>query len=736
MQEEKRARRLAAIMFTDIVGYTALMHGDEAQATAARARHRAVFKQQHELHHGEIVQYYGDGTLSVFHSAIEAAKCAVAIQRLLREDPPVPLRIGLHMGDILFDSTEVYGDGVNTASRIQSMGVAGSVLLSAKLNDELRNHTDLPTVSAGHYALKNIAQPMEVFAIASTGLVVPRGTELQGGRPRTERTVAVLPFVNMSASVENEYFSDGITEEIINALAKLKSLKVTSRTSSFYFKGKNVPIQQIGRDLNVATILEGSVRLSGDTVRITAQLIKAEQDFHCWSETWDRKLSNIFAVQDEISLAIAEKLREQFGHFPIQEHLVEKQTDNIDAYGYFLKAQFHANKWNPADAHTAIALYKEAVSLDPEHTGSYLGMAHCYGFLATSGAMPPEEAWAKGREAADEALRLDPRSADAHLLLAHQAFFKASDFGMAMQQAKHALDLEPNHAEVRRFMCFLYSMSGNIELARPHLEEVLRLDPLSQSTLFYRAYFHYMAQDFDPALELLDRCLAENRMNFPAHYIKCNCLLMMGRCEEVIGYFATMPPELVLPANRIGLTGLAHALSGRTEQAMSCFEELLPYTEGSAGYGAQYYMFLMRANTGDKDKAFEWVRYALDHSISVCNFADPLVNALKDDPRYAAFHKEIYLADGPDTLAEEDLEPFDTEAADRLAVRLLRLMREQKPHLQPDLSLRSLAAQLQASPNELSRSLEEVIGKNFKEFVEGYRTVPSAGPLITSTGTS
>ncbi len=722
--QEKKTRRLAAIMFTDIVGYTALMHGDEAVATAARARHRSVFMQQHELHHGEVVQYYGDGTLSVFQSAIEAARCAVAIQRLLREGAPVPLRIGLHMGDIVFDHTDVYGDGVNTASRIQSMGVAGAVLVSAKLNDELRNHTDIPTVSAGHFALKNISQPVEVFAIASAGLVVPERSELQGGAPVMDKTVAVLPFVNMSASAENEYFSDGITEEIINALAKVKSLKVTSRTSSFFFKDKNVPIKQIGRELNVAAILEGSVRLSGDTVRITAQLVQVEQDFHFWSQTWDRKLSNIFEVQDEISLVIAEKLREQFGHFPIQEHLVEKQTESIDAYGYFLKAQFHANKWNPADANTAIALYQKAVSLDPGHTGSYLGMAHCYGFLATSGAMPPEEAWAKGRQAADEALRLAPRSADAHHLLAHQAFFEASNFGEAMRHAQQALHLEPNHVEAHRFMCFLHSMAGHTELARPHMEELLRLDPLSQSTLFYNAYFHYMAQDFDAALVRLDRCLAENRMNFPAHYIKCNCLLMMGRCDEVIGYFATMPAELVLPANRLGLTGLAHALSGRAEQAMKCFEELLPYTEGSAGYGAQYYVFLMRANTGDKDRAFEWVRYALDNAISVCNFADPLVASLKDDPRYATFHERIYFVEASDAVVKEEPEPMDADAADRLAVRLLRHMREQKPWSDPDVSLKSLAAQLAVSPNELSRLLEEVIGKNFTEFLDGYRNGP------------
>jgi len=243
--KEKKVRQLAAIMFTDIVGYTALMQGDEAVATSIRARHREVFRQQHELHQGKIIQYYGDGTLSVFKSAIEAAECAIDIQRLLQEGNPVPLRIGLHMGDIVFNKTEVYGDGVNVASRIQSMGVAGAILLSGKLNDELKNHHDISTVSAGHFELKNIAHPVEVFAITNDGIIVPQPLELNGKQKIINKTIAVLPFVNMSTSAENEYFSDGITEEIINALSKIKSLKVTSRTSSFFFKNKSIPIKQI-----------------------------------------------------------------------------------------------------------------------------------------------------------------------------------------------------------------------------------------------------------------------------------------------------------------------------------------------------------------------------------------------------------------------------------------------------------------------------------------------------------
>ena len=235
---EQKNRRLAAVMFTDIVGYTAFMQGDEKLAIKLRAHHREVFEQQHQLYQGEVIQYYGDGTLSIFKSAIQAVKCAIEIQQLLQKGEAVPIRIGIHMGDIVFNKTEVYGDGVNFASRIESIGVAGSILVSGKLNDELENHKDIFSSSLGQFELKNIAKPVEIFAISNDGIKVPQAIELKGKQKSIEKTIAVLPFVNMSTNAENEYFSDGITEEIINALAKVKSLKVTSRTSSFFFKIK------------------------------------------------------------------------------------------------------------------------------------------------------------------------------------------------------------------------------------------------------------------------------------------------------------------------------------------------------------------------------------------------------------------------------------------------------------------------------------------------------------------
>ncbi|MEP7141608.1 MAG: adenylate/guanylate cyclase domain-containing protein [Ferruginibacter sp.] len=640
-------RQLAAVMFTDIVGYTALMQGDEKVAIKVRARHREVFQQQHKLHQGEIIQYYGDGTLSVFKSAIEAAKCAIEIQRLLREGEPVSVRIGLHMGDIVFNQTEVYGDGVNFASRIESMGVAGAILLSGKLNEELKNHKDISTASLGFFQLKNIAGPVEVFAITNEGMIVPQPLDLKGKQKAINKTIAVIPFVNMSASKENEYFSDGITEEIINALAKIKNLQVTSRTSSFFFKNKNVPIKQIGRELNVTAILEGSVRLSGDMIRITAQLIQAEEDFHFWSETWDRKLENIFEIQDEISLAIAHKLREHIGHFEIQEHLVAKQTDNIDAYGYSLKAKFHFNKVNPEDVRTAISLYEKAIELDPNHTESYLGLAECYGFMATTGFMPFGEAWAKSAQLTHHAHLLNDQLPGVCYQMANLSCFATGDYAESLKKTSRALALKPNYVEAHQFISYLYIIAGEKKKALEHLDTALSLDPLSRETQFYSAFYDYMLEHYEKSLEKLDSCLDHNPKNIAAHIVKCHCLLMLGRCDEVIHYFDTMPSGAVLAGDKVGLTGLVYALKKDSTNTTKIIAQLSKNSEGPDSFNADSYLFLLYAVTGKNDQAFEWIGRAIKNKypLLLLRFGDPLVNSIKDDPRYVEFQKIIFAKD-------------------------------------------------------------------------------------------
>ncbi len=630
--KEKKVRKLAAVMFADIVGYTALMEGDEGVATKIRTRHREVFQQQHALHHGEIIQYYGDGALSIFKSAIEAVNCAIEIQRLLKEgDPAVPLRVGIHMGDIVYSNTEVYGDGVNFASRIESMGVAGAIFLSGKLNDELKNHKHISTQSLGIFEFKNISNPVEVFSVTNDGITIPSPSDLKGKFKKPIKSIAVLPFVNMSSSIDNEYFSDGMTEEIINALAKIKELKVTSRTSSFFFKNRNIPIPEIGNELKVSTILEGSIRLASKQMRITAQLIDVADDFHFWSETWDRELDNIFEIQDEISLIIADKLREHFGHFEIQEQLVEKQTDNINAYEYSLKANFLRNKWNPEDVKTAIALYEKALELDPDHDESHLGLADCYSFMGTTGFMPFEEAWGKTIKYTNQALELNSRSSGVHYQLSNQAFFIECDYGKSLREMQKAIELNPNNAEAQQFLSFLYIIAGEREKSLDHLEIAHSLNPLSDETHFFRAYYHYMIEDYTQSLELLDTCLSANDKNIPAHSIKPLCLLKLGRYDEVISYFDSIPDDVVIEGEKTGAIGLAYSLKKDRANTSRYLEKLTSQAKEANGYTADSYLFMMHAVNGDRDEAFEWVAQAITKktSLLLLRYTDPVVASIR-----------------------------------------------------------------------------------------------------------
>src|SRR5687768_1177146 len=316
-------RQLAAIMFSDMFGYTALMQQNEQLAKLKRRRLKEVLEAAVAAYHGKILQYYGDGALSIFNSAIDAVHCAVVIQQTLQQEPKVDLRIGIHTGDISIENETIYGDGVNLASRIESLAVPGSVFISEKVFDEIRNQENLTAREMGYFEFKNVTRPVRIFAIDNTGLVVPARDALKGKTKQPTNRLAVLPFVNMSADPENEYFSDGITEELLSAFTKVDGLQVTSRTSAFAFKGKNTDIREIGIQLSVDRILEGSVRKAGNRVRISAQLINAADGYHIWSENYDRDLTDIFEVQDEISSIIANKLRENLTAIAQAETLVK-----------------------------------------------------------------------------------------------------------------------------------------------------------------------------------------------------------------------------------------------------------------------------------------------------------------------------------------------------------------------------------------------------------------------------
>ena len=402
-------------MFADMAGYTALMQENEHLAKAKQKHLKDVLDATVKEHNGKILQYYGDGSLSIFSSAIDGVTCAIEIQRQLKQEPTVDLRIGIHTGDISIEDDTVYGDGVNLASRIESLAIPGSIFISDKVADDVKNQTQITLRELGHFEMKNVKVPVRIFAVANKGLLVPSRDELKGKTKPPVNRLAVLPFVNMSADPDNEYFSDGITEELLNSLTKVEGLQVTSRTSAFAFKGKHDDIREIGIKLNVDKILEGSVRKSANRVRITAQLVNAADGYHIWSENYDRDLTDIFHVQDEISSIIANRLRENLSLASKNEHMVKPSIKNINAYTLYLKGLHYWHKLTPADTYKAIECYQQAVDMEPAYAQAYAMMAIAYSHLGATGQLTPGKAFGFANQYSDKALQLDHTIAEGHI---------------------------------------------------------------------------------------------------------------------------------------------------------------------------------------------------------------------------------------------------------------------------------------------------------------------------------
>ena len=528
----------------------------------------------------------------------------------------------------------------------------------------------------------------------------------------------------MSTNGDSEFFCDGITEEIINALAKIDQLKVTSRTSSFYFKGHNTNISDIGKTLNVSTILEGSVRLAGDTMRITAQLINVEDDSHFWSETWDRKRENIFEVQDEISLLIADKLREHFGHLDYADHLAEVPTTHLAAYEYLLKGKYTFNKWNPEDAHTAIRCFEEALAIDPDLVEAHTGLADGYSFLAVAGFAPREEAWNKAIGHIERAKVLDPTNAPLNYLLANQAFFTEASFAGAMEYARKSIASRPTYPEAQQFVAFLYMLRGDLKKAREHLLYAKSIDPLNVETKFYEAYFQYRSKDYGLAQNTLDELLEVNAKNLPALITLAYVLLKKGDFGEVEVLLSDIPDQMIMPDEKLGLTCLILAMKGDQEGLKQPLAELESNAREDTSFQAHAYLFKVYSVLGKYDEAFQLLEKLFRHrsSILLLSFGDPLAESIQDDPRYLEYQQRIYPLPGDTPKPKNSgTSTLDDETATSFLTRLHDFIDQKSPYLNPALSLRSLAEQIEIHPNQLSWLLNEKVGKNFNEFINQLR---------------
>lgn len=719
-----KSRRLAAIMFTDIVGYTTMMQEDEARAVAVRTKHRQVFEEDHARHGGEILQYYGDGTLSIFHSAIQAVECAIAIQQRLSGDQGVPLRIGIHIGDIITDGTEIYGDGVNIASRIENLCTAGAILISGKLNEELQNQKHLSSVSMGRFSLKNVAKPLEVFALDQPGLHLPTKDELKQPPFAPKHTIAVLPFVNMSSNPETEYFSDGMTEEIINALAKIKTLKVTSRTSSFHFKGQNLPIRHIGQELNVATILEGSIRLSGKRMRLTAQLIDVQEDFHFWSETFDRTMEDIFAVQDEISLLIADKLREHTGHFEIEEHLVEAPEIVTDAYQQYLKGRFYILKMSRGSILQGIQLMEEVIATQPHYALAYLGVHLGYTMLATLGLEPAQEAFAKAYPYLQKAVALDASLPECQLQLSYIALLQDWDLTQTYEHLARAFDIRLS-VEYYQSMASTLACEGKQKAAMGYIDIALQLDPYSAINAHLKGFIYYVERNYDLSIIWFDKSQKSKSKFLVSTLYLGQALLLSGREKEALAYYEGLEGDQAADLMKVGGITLAHAMMNNRAAATAVVAELEAALETELMDKALNLLIMIYARLGEEERALALIAQGIENRLPMMIFLreEPMLQPLWDNVAYQELMAQVLDPSGIERPSERKYKKtlLDDELTTEYKARLETLMEEKQPYLDPQLTLRGLAAQMDISPNQLSQLLNEGFDRNFSEFVNSYR---------------
>jgi len=633
-------RQLAAILFADMTGYTALMQENEQLARRKRQRLKEVLENTIGQFNGKILQYYGDGSLSIFNSAIDSVHAAIQIQQHLQHDPKVDLRIGIHTGDVTIEEESIYGDGVNLASRIESLAVPGGVFISEKVFDEIRNQQHIQTRELGYFELKNIKQPVRVFAIANNGIIVPGRNEVRGKTTAPVNRLAVLPFVNMSADPENEYFSDGITEELLNALTRVNGLQVTSRTSAFAFKGRNDDIRDIAIQLNVDKVLEGSVRKAGNRVRITAQLINASDGFHIWSETYDRNLNDIFEVQDEISGIIANKLKENLTAAPPR---VQSSVKNVAAYTHYLKGLHFKNKLTPADTRKAIECFKQAIAIEPGYAQAYAMVAQAYSTLGSHGQMIPHTAFEIAHQYADKALELDDTISEGHIAKAMPFLFYEWKWNEAYEALQKAIQLNPGAADGYDLLGFYYIAMGQKAQAVKTLEEAEQIDPLSPTIIRSLGMMYIFSERYSDAIIQAEKLLEMDPQMRSGIELKGWGTGLNGDWQTALQLFEEVHRLTNHPLKGLMGLGYAYAKLGMHDKAMDCIHKLELRQEQEPDSVIDGDFASVWLGLGNLDKTFYYLNECINKRMGpvACFIEYPPYKKIKTDPRFEDLKKKM-----------------------------------------------------------------------------------------------
>jgi adenylate cyclase len=547
MNRERVERRLAAVLAVDVAGYSRLMGEDEeGTLDALRAVRHELSDPKIKEHQGRIVKTMGDGLLVEFASVVGAVRCAVEMQRAMAErnasvaaDKRIEFRVGIHQGDIIVEEGDIFGDGVNIAARLEGLAHPGGICVSRVVRDEVRDKLDVAFDDLGERQVKNIARPVHAFAVRldRETAEVPNA-KMPTAKPALtlpdKPSIAVLPFLNMSSDPEQEFHADGIAEDVITTLSRYPSLFVIARNSTFTYKGQVVETRQIGHELGVRYVLEGSLRKAGNRIRVTAQLIEAETGNHIWAERYDRDLADIFAVQDEISTAAATAIAPAIDGAERQRAL-RKPPESLDAWAAYQRGLWHLEKLTATDNQLAEQLFRKAVDVDPGFADAYVGLAHARTRAVWMFAAPNlGDALTSAETLSRQAAALEPNNADARSCQSIALLLKG-DFSGALAEAECALAINANLANAHAAKANALIFGGHPKEGLESEERSIRLDPHSAFSTFRLLHVtigHYYASEYGAAVEAAQNALrAYPSFSLPRRWLAA-ALGQLGRTEE------------------------------------------------------------------------------------------------------------------------------------------------------------------------------------------------------------
>ena len=531
--------------------------------------------------------------------------------------------------------------------------------------------------------------------------------------------------MNMSSEKENEYFSDGVTEEILNSLCEIEGLHVTARTSSFAFKDKNLDVREIGRKLNVAHILEGSIRKQGESVRITAQLVKASDGFHLWSSTWDKDLKNIFVVQDEIAGDIAKKIRTGI---KVKVENGKKAMDHVDAVDLYLKANYLLKSWNQEETKQAIDLFNRVLEISPDFAKAYLGLADAYTLLGTIGLMDFKEASKFIGINIQKAYQLDPGISEIYTSFAKKSYWYEWDLDQTLKSLNKALELKPSNAEALYFKGMVYATYGKFEEALDFLYQCKRLNPLSEQINYFIGTVYAFMQDWDKAVEYYDKNIRVNPRFHSQYRSKIYALCNSGRLDEAWENLQSFP-EGILPYKEFAvkaMSGYYYACRGDRERAAEIAAELeqsLESPENNDTYGTLFLAYIS-LKINKEDIALDLLKQGISKRSMYFLFllVDEPWLSVKDDTRYKEALKHIKLpAEESEERKKYKRSGLTKKQSREIVVKLDKQVKDQKLYLNAQLTLSDLAEAIDESTNTVSQALNENLGKNYYEYINSFR---------------